>query len=209
MKKVLLPVTAVLAIALASALAFAGGDKKDKKQMAGPKPGDHAPAFALQDQTGRTVSSDELKGKIIVLEWFNDECPYVVKHYQDGHMNKLAEKYMDQGVVWLAIDSTSTHNAEKNKAIAKKWNIDRPILSDASGEVGKAYGSRNTPTMYIIDKEGILVYRGAIDSKSDADTASIAGATNYVAVALDEVLAGKPVSTPETKAYGCSVKYAK
>lgn len=208
MKKVLLPVTTLLAVALVSALAFAGGDKKDKK-MAGPKPGDPAPAFALQDQTGRTVSSDELKGKVIVLEWFNDECPYVVKHYKDGHMNKLAEKYMEQGVVWLAIDSTSSHNAEKNKAIAQKWNIDRPILSDASGQVGKAYGSRNTPTMYIVDKEGILVYRGAIDSNSDAETASIAGATNYVAVALDEVLAGKPVSQPETKAYGCSVKYAK
>jgi peroxiredoxin len=201
--------TAVLAVALVSAFALAGGDKGGKQQMAGPKPGDAAPAFTLQDQSGRTVSSDELRGKIVVLEWFNDECPYVVKHYKDGHMNKVADQYIEEGVVWLAIDSTSSHNAAKNKAIAAEWKIDRPILSDASGQIGKAYGSRNTPTMYIIDKEGKLAYRGAIDSKSDADTSSIAGATNYVVVALDEVLAGKPVSTPETKAYGCSIKYAK
>ena len=208
MRKTSLAVVSLVAVALVGAFAFAG-DKYDKQKMAGPKPGDMAPAFSLQDQNGSTVALDDLKGKVVVLEWFNNECPYVVKHYQGGHMNQLASQFGDKGVVWLAIDSTSNHDAANSKKIASEWKIDRPILSDAAGTVGKAYASRNTPTMYIIDKDGKIAYRGAIDNKPDAETASINGATNYVAQALDEVLAGKTVTQPETKAYGCSVKYAK
>jgi peroxiredoxin len=198
--------TAALVVGVLALSALAGGDKK---KMQGPVPGDPAPTFALQDQTGKTVSLDELKGKVVVLEWFNEECPYVVKHYKGGHMNQLAAKYADKDVVWLAIDSTNGKSVSNVKAIATEWKIERPILLDGSGQVGKSYGSKNTPTMYIIDKEGKVAYRGAIDSNSDSSTESINGATNYVAQALDELLAGKPVSQPQTKAYGCSVKYAK
>jgi len=194
-------------LALAAMLAFSfAGDKE--KGMAGPKPGDAAPSFALQDQNGQTVTLDQLKGKVVVLEWFNNECPFVQKFYKGGHMNQWASSYMGKDVVWLAINTTSGKTNADNKAIATEWKIDRPILNDSTGEVGHAYGSKNTPTMYIIDKEGKIAYRGAIDNKSVPDTGAISGATNYVAKALDEILAGKPVSEPMTKAYGCSVKYA-
>ena len=121
-----------------------------------------------------------------------------------AHWNKA---YADKGVVWLAINSTSGKTNEDNAAIAAEWNIDRPILNDSAGEVGHAYGATNTPHMYVIDAQGNLAYMGAIDSNSSADAADIAGAENYVAKALDELLAGTSVSKPETKAYGCSVKY--
>lgn len=198
-----------VALAALLAFSFAGDKMKDKGSMAGPKPGDMAPAFSLQDQNGATVSLNELKGKIVVLEWFNNECPFVQKFYKGGHMNQWASTYMGKDVVWLAINSTSGKTIADDKAIATEWKIDRPILSDASGEIGKAYGSKNTPTMYIIDKDGKLAYRGAIDSNSDSSTDSISSSKNYVAQALNEMLAGKPVSEPMTKAYGCSVKYGK
>lgn len=180
----------------------------DKAKTAGPMPGDQAPAFSLKDQNGKSVSMADMKDKVVVLEWFNDECPFVVKHYKNGDMNKLAQKYAGKEVVWLAINSTNGRTSEDDKAISTKWHIDRPILLDASGEVGKSYGSKNTPTMYII-KDGKIAYRGAIDDKSDSSPESVSSAKNYVAQALDEILAGKPVSEPMTKAYGCSVKYAK
>ncbi|MBC8106498.1 MAG: redoxin domain-containing protein [Anaerolineae bacterium] len=204
MKKTLLSTLALVALV---AFSFAGDKAKDKS-AAGPKPGDMAPAFSLTDQNGQTVTSDQLKGKIVVLEWFNNECPYVVKFYKGGQMNDWASKYHGKDVVWLAINSTSGKTVADNKAISSEWKIQRPILNDAAGEVGKAYGSKNTPTMYIIDKDGKIAYRGAIDNNSDASPSKIDGATNYVAKALDEMLAGKPVSEPMTKAYGCSVKYA-
>jgi peroxiredoxin len=173
------------------------------------KVGDAAPAFSLTDQDGKTVSLADFAGKVVVLEWINDQCPYVQKHYKEGHMNNLAAQYKDKGVVWLAINSTSSTSDEKNKAIASKWSITRPILNDASGATGKAYGAKTTPHMYVIGTDGKLAYKGAIDSNNDSETSSIASATNYVAKALDETLAGTAVSTPETKPYGCSVKYAK
>jgi peroxiredoxin len=197
----------VVAVALGvSTVAVAGeGDKAAKKSVVGQP----APAFSLQDQDGKTVSLADHKGKVVVLEWFNDECPFVVKHYKEGHMNKLAAKYADKDVVWLAINTTGSHDNAHNKAIAGKWNIDRPILNDQSGETGKAYGATNTPHMYVIDKNGVVAYAGAIDSNRSSNTEDIEGATNYVAKALDEVLAGSNVSQPETKAYGCTVKYPK
>lgn len=171
--------------------------------------GKPAPAWTLQDQDGKTHSLADFKGKIVVLEWFNNECPFVVKFYREGHMNRLAAQYAEKGVVWLAINSTNWHDNDHNRKIAKEWNINRPILNDSKGEVGRAYGARTTPHMFIINAEGVLVYAGAIDSNSSSNTADISGATNFVAKALDELLAGKPVSQPETRAYGCSVKYAK
>ncbi len=170
--------------------------------------GKAVPDFTLEDQNGKTVHLADLKNKIVVLEWFNESCPFVKKHYIKGDMNAVAGKYVGDDVVWLAINSTKTATNESNAKAAKAWSMDRPILNDATGATGKAYGAKNTPQMYIINKDQTLAYRGAIDSKSSADAGDIAGATNYVAKALDELKAGKPVSEPETKPYGCSVKYA-
>jgi peroxiredoxin len=208
MKRLIVSAFALLAV---SALAFAGQKSApdNKMGMKGPMPGDPAPAFSLPDSSGKTVSLTDYSGKVVVLEWFNNECPFVKKHYVSGNMNAIASKYADKGVVWLAINSTSGATATEMKSVAGDWKIDRPILMDTDGTVGHAYESKNTPTMFVIDKEGKIVYRGAIDDKADPDPSTINGATNYVSKALDEVLAGKPVSEPMTKAYGCSVKYAK
>src|SRR5690606_10806449 len=124
-------------------------------------------------------------------------------------MNALADKYKEQGVVWLAINPTEGTTVESNKAIAEKWKIDRPILHDARRKVAALYRATNTPHMYVIDQEGTLRYMGAIDSNKSPRTEDIEGATNYVDEALQAVLNGSEVATPETKAYGCTVKYPK
>jgi peroxiredoxin len=171
--------------------------------------GQSAPLFTLEDQTGNKISLADQTGKVVVLEWFNNECPFVQKHYTGGDMNKLAEAYKAKGVVWLAVNSTKNKTNADNAKIAKEWSIDRPILNDATGATGHTYGAKTTPHMYVIDKSGTLVYAGAIDSTASSDQADIAKSENYVAKALDEVLAGKPVTTAQTKSYGCGVKYAK
>jgi peroxiredoxin len=180
-----------------------------KNKMASePNIGAPAPLFTLQDQNGKQVNLADFTGKIVVLEWFNNECPFVQKQYTTGNMNGVAQKYAAKDVVWLAINSTNGKTNADNKQIAGEWNMNRPILNDASGKVGHAYDSKNTPTMYIIDKQGNLAYWGAIDNKPVPDPKAIDGSTNYVAKALDEMLAGQSVSEPRTKPYGCSVKYA-
>lgn len=171
------------------------------------KLGAEAPAFTLKDQSGKDVSLADYKGKIVVLEWFNDGCPYVQRHYTGGNMNHFASKYADKGVVWLAINSTNGKTAADNEKIAAEWKIDRPILLDADGQVGHAYGAKTTPDMFVIDKAGKLVYTGAIDNVRSTDADDNAKASNYVAKALDDLLAGKAVGEPETKSYGCGVKY--
>lgn len=173
-----------------------------------PKIGDKAPEFSLNDQNGKPIKLSDYRGKIVVLEWFNDHCPFVQKQYKTGAMNKLAAKYIEKGVVWLAINSTFSADFGHNAVAAAEWKIDRPILDDHKGYVGHLYGATNTPNMMIIDSSGKLAYWGAIDSIPSADEADLASAKNYVSAALDELLAGKPVSTPVTKPYGCSVKYA-
>ncbi len=170
--------------------------------------GKAVPDFKLEDQNGKPVSLADYKGKIVVLEWFNEDCPFVQKHYTAGHMNTLAQKYAADDVVWIAINSTKTATNASNLKAATDWKMDRPILNDSDGNVARAYRSKNTPTMYVVNKDQTLAYRGAIDSKASTESADIEGSTNYVAQALDELKAGKSVSEPETKAYGCSVKYA-
>ncbi|MGH7213534.1 MAG: thioredoxin family protein [Tepidisphaeraceae bacterium] len=197
-------------LALAFALApSTRAEESESQAAAAAQVGQAAPSFALPDQDGKTVQLSDFAGKVVVLEWFNEECPFVVKHYGRQHMNQLASKYQDKGVVWLAINSTYTKDVADNKKIAGQWKIDRPVLTDKSGEVGKAYGAKKTPHMYVIDQDGKLAYAGGIDDKPTADTKDIDGATNYVAKALDEMLEGKAVSMSETQAYGCGVKYAK
>jgi peroxiredoxin len=169
--------------------------------------GKPAPDFSLQDQNGKTISLSDYKGKIVVLEWFNEECPYVQRHYRQQTMNKLADEYAPRGVIWLAINSTAGKTNESNKAAAKALGVDHPILNDSTGAVGHEYGAKSTPHMFIIDKTGNLVYSGAIDNDRDGDRTQ--GKVNYVSQALDEILAGKPVSEPRTRQYGCTVHYAR
>jgi peroxiredoxin len=168
--------------------------------------GSTAPQFSLQDQNGKTVSLSDFSGKTIVLEWVNLECPFVQRHYEAKTMINLATSYSTKGVVWIAINSTHTADNAGNKNWVSQNNLTYPILNDSHGDVGKAYGSKSTPDMFIIDSTGKLVYEGAIDNDPAGDKSS--DRINYVQKALDEVLAGKAVSTPQTKSYGCSVKYA-
>jgi peroxiredoxin len=195
-----------LAFALAGALLVTAA--RADEQHSGVSVGAAAPNFSLQDQDGKTRSLEDYKGKVLVLEWFNEDCPFVQKHYKEGHMNKLADQYKGQGVVWLAVNSTHGKDSKHNKQTAEQWKIDRPILNDSDGKVGKAYGATNTPHMYVIDKEGRVVYMGAIDDKNDEETSSIASSKNYVQAALDAVLKGESVAMSQTKPYGCTVKYA-
>ena len=197
--------SAALLVAAVFASYGIAGDKHDHTK-AGAAIGQPAPQFELKDQNGQTVALSQYSDKVVVLEWFNNECPFVVKQYKAGDMNKLADKYKAQGVVWLAINSTSKHNVDHNKKVAGEWSINRPVLDDSAGTVGHQYGAKTTPHMYVINK-GTLVYAGAIDSINSPNQEDISKADNYVAKALDEVLAGKPVTKAETKAYGCSVKY--
>lgn len=178
-----------------------------EKAAAAAKIGAPAPMFSLPDQNGKTVSLSDFAGKIVVLEWFNEDCPVVVRHYKNDAMNKLAGNYKDKDVVWLAINSTKQKTVESNKKAADAWKMDRPILSDPSGDVGHLYGATNTPGMYVINKDGVLAYMGAIDDNPSDNKKD--GVKNYVAQALNELLAGQSVSEPQTKQYGCTVKYAK
>ena len=174
-----------------------------------------APAsqFTLQDIHGKTHSLSDYKGKIVVLEWFNPGCPFVKKHYLSNNMQTLQEKYTKLGVVWFTVNSSAFGRQgylAPEEALKKfsDYNIKATgALVDTNGAVGKAYGASTTPHLFIVDTKGELAYQGAIDSDDSAKQEAIPGATNYVAQALDELLAGKPVSEPETQPYGCSVKY--
>jgi peroxiredoxin len=174
--------------------------------VAGVAIGDPAPDFTLSDSAGQRVSLSDFKGKIVVLEWLNPDCPFVQRHYKAGTMKSLAEKYGDKGVVWLTINSTNYMDAEANAKFKAANGLPYPILVDQSGEVGHLYGAQTTPHMYIIDGTGKLAYMGAID---DDPRGSSDNPKNYVAAALDELEAGNAVTTAETKPYGCSVKYKK
>lgn len=173
--------------------------------------GEKAPNFTLTDLDGKTWTLADLtkEKKIVVLEWFNPECPYSgQKHYKNHHtMMDTAHAYKDKGVVWLTINSNDnkTGSKERNEQARKDWKIDHPILLDTTGNVGRAYQAKNTPTMYIINADGILAYWGAIDNDDSADTV---GKVNYVSKALDEIIAGQTVTTTKTKPYGCNVKLA-
>ena len=169
--------------------------------------GDRAPGFTVTDSAGKEVSLADYTGRVVVLEWTNPDCPFVKRHYQEGSMKNLTSAYSESmGVVWLTINSTNYMDAAANAAFAKNEGIGWPVLVDQDGEVGHAYGAATTPHMFIIDAKGIVVYEGAIDDDPRGNME--AGArTNYVSNALNDVAAGQAVSTPETKPYGCSVKY--
>src|SRR5246127_1987703 len=178
-----------------------------------PPVGSAAPDFSLTDSNGKTHSLSQYKGKYVVLEWFNPECPFVKKHYGSGNMQKLQNEYTGRGVVWLTIDSNAPGTEgnitpEQAQKITASWKTHQTaLLLDPEGKAGRAYGAKNTPDMVIINPEGKIAYEGAIDSKASPNPADIPTSTNYVKAALDESLAGKPVTTPQTKPYGCHVTY--
>jgi peroxiredoxin len=178
-----------------------------------PPVGASAPEFSLADAKGKTHSLGEYKGKYVVLEWFNPDCPFVKKHYGGGNMQKLQQEFTNKGVVWLTIDSNAPGlegniTADQATKIMDSWKTHQTaLLLDPEGKVGRSYGAKNTPHMFVIGPDGKIVYEGAIDSKASPNPNDIPSSTNYVKVALDESLAGKPVSTSNTKPYGCSVKY--
>jgi peroxiredoxin len=178
-----------------------------------PAVGTTAPDFSLTDSKGKTQSVSQYKGKYVVLEWFNPDCPFVKKHYGSGNMQKLQEELTAKGVVWLSIDSSAPGlegnlTAEQAEKKIAEWKTKQTALVlDPDGKAGRSYGAKNTPHMFVINPEGKIIYEGAIDSKATPNPADIASSTNYVKVALDESLAGKTVSNANTKPYGCSVKY--
>jgi len=203
MKKTILTMLAALAV---SVLAVGVCHCKEKEGESGEDV--KAPQFTLKNYDGKEVSLSDCAGKIVVLEWFNYECPFVVYHYEKPKtMASLAAKYKDKDVVWLAVNSTKHLTTEKNKAFAEEHKLGYPILDDRAGKVGRAYSAKTTPHMFIIDTEGKIVYDGAIDNSPMGRKKE--DAVDYVDTALAALTAGKAVSTAKTKPYGCSVKYAR
>src|SRR5438477_2399303 len=178
-----------------------------------PPVGSAAPDFSAPDAKGKTQSLSQYKGKYVVLEWFNPDCPFVKKHYGGGNMQKLQDEYTGKGVVWLTIDSNAPGtegnlSAEQAQKVMDSWKTHQTaLLLDPESKVARNYGAKNTPNMVVINPDGKIVYEGAIDSKATPNPADIPTSTNYVKAALDQSLAGKPISNPTTKPYGCSVKY--
>lgn len=197
-----------LSAALVATLAFAGA------AMAEVKPGTPAPDFTATDSNGKTVQLSSLKGKTVVMEWTNNGCPYVKKHYGPGNMQALQKKYTADGVVWLTVASSPP--GEQGYVTAEQANADTKnrgaaptaVLLDHKSTISRLYQAKNTPLMVVVDAKGTVAYMGAIDDKPTSNPADIPGAKNYVAQALDEIKAGKPVSVASTRPYGCFVKYA-
>lgn len=204
----------------------AGGETKTPAPAPTPAPnpladpsavaaiGKPAPDFTLATADGKTVKLSDLRGKTVVLEWFNPECPFVKAAHDAGPLKDLAAKTTAASptVAWLAINSGAPgkqgHGAEVNSAAAKTWSLAHPILLDETGAVGHAYGATNTPHMYIVDAQGALVYRGGLDNAPMGEPDGGARVALFED-ALAAVLAGKPIESADTRAWGCTVKYAK
>ena len=180
--------------------------------FASATPGSAAPAFALTDLAGKAVNLADYRGRTVVLEWHNFGCPFVQKHYRSGNMQALQKKYATD-VVWLAVNSTSKSASDYTEPAALTTQLKQfgaapaGYLMDEPGAMGRAYGAKTTPHMYIIDPAGKVVYNGAIDDKRSTNPEDVKTSRNYVVAALDELKAGKPVSVASTAPYGCTVKY--
>jgi len=196
---------ALIALAAASALAAPA--------VAAPAVGQPAPAFTAVDASGKTRSLSEYKGRTVVLEWTNEGCPYVRKHYDSGNMQSLQREATKDGVAWLTIVSSAPGTqGYLTQATAKTWKAKEraaptDVLLDPKGVVGRAYDAKTTPHMYVIDRTGKLAYMGGIDDQPSSDPDSLKGARNYVVAALADVKAGRAVAQSVTRPYGCSVKY--
>jgi peroxiredoxin len=179
-----------------------------------PQVGTPAPAFTATDSNGKAEALDQFRGKYVVLEWHNQGCPYTRKHYVSGNMQSLQKEWTAKGVVWFTVISSAPGEQgyvtpdQENAYVQKMHAAPTAVLMDPSGKLGHLYNAKTTPEMYIIDPQGKLIYEGAIDDKPTPDPDDIRGANNYVSDALTSAMAGKPVATPYTRSYGCSVKYS-
>ena len=175
--------------------------------------GQPAPQFTSTDVSGKPISLADFKGKYVVLEWNNPNCPFVMKHYESGNMQSLQKRFGADNVAWIAVNSTSESHSDytpPDKLAAwfrQQGAAPTAILMDTKGEIGRAYGAKVTPHMFVIDPKGTVIYAGAIDDKRSANPADVKTATNYVATALTDARSGKPVATATSSAYGCTIKY--
>lgn len=210
MKLRYLTITGLIILSLIVGLIFNSKTQAEQAAMVN-KP---APDFSLKDAFGNQVKLSDFKNKIIVLEWVNFGCPFVRKHYGSNNMQSLQSEFTKKGVVWLSICSSAPGKqgnyslSELPKAIKANNNHATAYLVDENGSVGKLYGAKTTPHMFVVDKSGTLVYAGAIDDTPGVDQAEIKTAHNYVREALELLLSGQKVKQQQTKSYGCSVKYA-
>ena len=176
--------------------------------------GDPAPDFSAVDSNGKHQHLADFKGKYVVLEWHNQGCPYTKKHYESGNMQRLQKEWTAKGVVWFTVISSAPGTqgfvtpSQENDYVKRMSATPTAVLMDPGGTLGRLYDAKTTPHMFIIDPGGTLIYNGAIDDHATSDQADIATSKNYVSMALTEALAGKAVSDPATRPYGCSVKYA-
>lgn len=172
-----------------------------------------APAFSVKDINGKTQTLSDYRGKIVVLEWLNYDCPFIRKHYDLGNMQSLQKKYTDKGVVWISVCSSAPGNqgyySPEELAARIKTEGAHPsaLIRDETGELGRLYGAKTTPHMFVINKDGIMAYHGAIDDRPSFRAEDVKGAHNYVAKAIESVMQGKAPPVDETPSYGCSVKY--
>jgi len=198
---------------MALGVVFVNLSAKGNKPLSSVQSGDKAPDFTLTDINGEKHSLSDYKGRFVVLEWVNYGCPYVQKHYDTGNMQRLQKEITGKKVVWLSICSSAEGKqghltpAEWKEASAKKGVHSTSILLDPEGGVGRKYGAKTTPHMFLIDPEGKLIYQGAIDDKPTAYKEDVPGAENYILAAVDQALKGDPVKVSQTESYGCSVKY--
>lgn len=178
------------------------------------RPGELAPDFKGTDSNGKTETLSQYRGKYVVLEWTNHDCPYTIKHYKSGHMEALQREWTAKGVVWLSVISSAPGNqgymtpAGENEYVKTMHADPTAVILDPSGTIGRMYDAKTTPHMFVIDPSGKLIYEGAIDDRPSPDPDTLKGAHDYVSEALEESMAGKPITTPVTRSYGCSVKYA-
>jgi len=176
--------------------------------------GEPAPNFTATDSNSKAHTLSSYRGKFVVLEWHNQGCPYTKKHYDSGNMERLQREWTQKGVVWFTVISSAPGTqgyvtAEQENDYMRRMNAaPTAALLDPTGDLGHLYGAKTTPHMFIINPDGVLIYDGAIDDKPTPDQADIPTSTNYVSLALSEATSGKPVSTPTSRPYGCSVKYA-
>ncbi|MFK7839448.1 MAG: redoxin domain-containing protein [Bdellovibrionales bacterium] len=205
--------TSIAVFALAFAIAPA--ISPSSVNAAAPEVGKAAPDFETTDINGNPFKLSDHKGDIVVLEWTNAECPFVVKHYDTGNMQKVQEETIGKGVKWVSINSSGEGRQghfsaeEAAKVLEDQGATVSAKILDPSGEIGKLYDAKTTPHMFVINADGNIAYAGAIDSNSSPSPKTVEGADNYILAAVDELVAGKEVTTAQTKPYGCSVKYAR
>lgn len=211
--KRLLTITSSLTLALLVAGGCAAESARTPSPYPAPVVGKAAPEFKAVDTHGKAHALSQYRWKWVVLEWLNHECPYVRKHYDNDVMQALQKKYAAKGVVWLSVVSSAPgkqghfSNDEANALTKKKGAAPHAVLVDESGTVGRMYDARTTPHMFVINPQGTLLYMGGIDDKPTSRASDLQGARPHVDMALQEAMAGKPVSVPSSQPYGCSVKY--